>query len=71
MLREVSVIGEFRVWCTKQVQKMGAPVCQVFIRPLAPPWVPVVGFCESRDIPMHRASEFGKSEVHVGWHGLP
>ncbi|KAK8080854.1 hypothetical protein PG997_008672 [Apiospora hydei] len=61
MLREVRITGEFGAWCAKQVQKMGAPVCQVFIRPFSQPWVLVADFRESRDILMRRR-EFGKSK---------
>lgn len=61
MLREVSATGEFGVWCAKQVEKMNSPVCQVFIRPFAKPWVLVADFRESRDILMRRR-EFDKSK---------
>ncbi|KAI0103940.1 cytochrome P450 [Nemania sp. FL0031] len=60
MLREVSVTGEFGVWCATQVKKMNSPVCQVFIRPFAKPWVLLADFRESRDILMRRR-EFDKS----------
>lgn len=61
MLREVNVTGEFGGWCAKQVEKMGSPVCQVFIRPFGKPWVLVADFRESRDILMRRR-EFDKSK---------
>lgn len=61
MLREVSVTGEFGVWCATQVKKMDSPVCQVFIRPFAKPWVLLADFRESRDILMRRR-EFDKSK---------
>ncbi|KAI3334982.1 hypothetical protein F4824DRAFT_501637 [Ustulina deusta] len=61
MLREVSVTGEFGVWCATQVKKMDSPVSQVFIRPFAKPWVLLADFRESRDILMRRR-EFDKSK---------
>ncbi|KAI1404034.1 cytochrome P450 [Hypoxylon fuscum] len=61
MLREVSITGEFGVWSARQVKKMGSPVCQVFIRPFAKPWVLVADYRESRDILMRRR-EFDKSK---------
>ncbi len=61
MLREVSVAGEFGVWCATQVKKMDSPVSQVFIRPFAKPWVLLADFRESRDILMRRR-EFDKSK---------
>ena len=60
MIKEVSVTGEFRVWCAKQVTKMNSPICQVFIRPFSKPWILLADFRESRDILMRRR-EFDKS----------
>lgn len=60
MIKEVSVTGEFRVWCAKQVKSMNSPICQVFIRPFGKPWVLLADFRESRDILMRR-KEFDKS----------
>ncbi|OTA87486.1 hypothetical protein M434DRAFT_35323 [Hypoxylon sp. CO27-5] len=60
MLKEVSVTGEFRVWCAKQLTKMNSPICQVFIRPFGKPWILLADFRESKDILMRRR-EFDKS----------
>lgn len=60
MIKEVSQTGEFRVWCAKQVKKMDAPMCQIFIRPFSQPWILLADFRESRDILMRR-KEFDKS----------
>ena len=60
MIKEVSVTGEFRVWCVKQMRKMNSPVCQVFIRPFSKPWILLADFRESKDILMRRR-EFDKS----------
>lgn len=60
MVKEVSVTGEFRVWCAKQMVKMDSPLCQVFIRPFSQPWVLLADYRESRDILMRRR-EFDKS----------
>lgn len=60
MIKEVSVTGEFRVWCAKQVKKMNSPICQVFISPFSRPWILLADFRESRDILMRR-KEFDKS----------
>jgi hypothetical protein len=60
MIKEVSVTGEFRVWCAKQVKRMNSPICQVFIRPFGKPWILLADFRESKDILMRR-KEFDKS----------
>ena len=60
MIKQVSVTGEFRVWCAKQVKKMNSPICQVFIRPFGKPWILLADFRESKDILMRR-KEFNKS----------
>lgn len=60
MIKEVSVTGEFRVWCAKQVKQMKSPICQVFIRPFSKPWILLADFRESKDILMRRR-EFDKS----------
>ena len=60
MIKEVSVTGEFRVWCAKQVKKMDSPICQVFIRPFSKPWILLADFRESKDVLMRR-KEFDKS----------
>lgn len=61
MLREVRATGEFRVWCAKQVRKLNAPLCQVFIRPFGAPWILLADFREARDILTRRREEFDKS----------
>ena len=60
MIKEVSVTGEFRVWCAKQVTRMDSSICQIFIRPFSQPWILLADFRESRDILMRR-KEFDKS----------
>ncbi len=60
MIKEVSVTGEFRVWCAKQVKQMDSPICQVFTRPFSKPWILLADFRESKDILMRR-KEFDKS----------
>jgi hypothetical protein len=60
MIKEVSVTGEFRVWCAKQVKRMNSPICQVFIRPFGKPWILLADYRESKDILMRR-KEFDKS----------
>ncbi|KAA8567241.1 hypothetical protein EYC84_010281 [Monilinia fructicola] len=60
MIKEVSVTGEFRVWCAKQVKKMNSPICQVFIRPFSQPWILLADFREAKDI-LTRRKEFDKS----------
>lgn len=60
MIKEVSVTGEFRVWCAKQMTRMDSSICQIFIRPFSQPWVLLADFRESRDILMRR-KEFDKS----------
>lgn len=60
MVKEVSVTGEFRVWCARQMRKMNSPICQIFIRPFSQPWILLADFRESKDILMRRR-EFDKS----------
>lgn len=60
MIKEVSVTGEFRVWCAKQVRKMNSPICQIFIRPFSQPWILLADYREARDI-LTRRKEFDKS----------
>lgn len=60
MIKEVTVTGEFRVWCAKQVRKMNSPICQIFIRPFGEPWILLSDYRESRDI-LTRRREFDKS----------
>ncbi|KAL8746436.1 MAG: hypothetical protein Q9190_001533 [Brigantiaea leucoxantha] len=60
MIKEVSVTGEFRVWCAKQMKQMNSPLCQVFIRPFSKPWILLADFRESKDI-LTRRGEFDKS----------
>ncbi|KAI0977564.1 hypothetical protein F4678DRAFT_455715 [Xylaria arbuscula] len=50
MARTVAATGEFGPWCAAQIVKAGAPVCQVFVQPLAKPWVLVADYRESYDI---------------------
>ncbi|KAI2616898.1 cytochrome P450 [Hypomontagnella submonticulosa] len=64
MVREVSVTGELRVWCAKQVKKLNSPIVQVFIVPFSKPWVLVADFREARDI-LTRRKEFDKSSFLI------
>lgn len=59
MSREIGVTGEFGVWMAKQVERLKAPVCQVFVRPFSKPWILVADFREAQDILMRR-TEFDK-----------
>ncbi|ETS86662.1 hypothetical protein PFICI_00490 [Pestalotiopsis fici W106-1] len=61
MLQEISLTHEFGVWCADQVERLGAPICQVFVRPFAKPWILVSDFRESQDILTRRTKEFDKS----------
>ncbi|KAK3291713.1 cytochrome P450 [Chaetomium fimeti] len=60
MIKEVSVTGEFRVWCAKEMKKMNSPICQIFIRPFSQPWILLADYREARDI-LTRRKEFDKS----------
>lgn len=60
MAREMKATGgEFSMWMAKQVEKLGSPVCQIFIRPFSKPWILVADFREAEDILMRRP-EFDK-----------
>ncbi|KAK0671957.1 cytochrome P450 [Cercophora samala] len=64
MSREISVTGEFSMWLAHQVEKMGEPICQVFIRPFSKPWILVGDFHEAQDILMRR-TEFEKPQFLI------
>jgi hypothetical protein len=61
MLREVSVTRELNVWLVKQVNKLHAPLCQVFVEPFSKPWVLLADPIEAYDI-MVRRPEFDRSD---------
>ncbi|RMJ20920.1 Cytochrome P450 [Aspergillus sp. HF37] len=54
MLREVSVTRELNVWLVKQVDKLQAPLCQVFITPFSRPWLLLADSIEAQDIMLRR-----------------
>ncbi|KAJ8120454.1 hypothetical protein ONZ43_g2840 [Nemania bipapillata] len=56
MARTVGATGEFGPWCAAQMAKSGAPLCQVFVRPLAKPWVLLADFHEAYDILSRRTA---------------
>lgn len=60
MLREVSVTRELNVWLVKQVNKLQAPLCQVFVEPFSKPWVLLADPIEAYDI-MTRRPDFDRS----------
>lgn len=64
MNREISTTGEFSMWLARQVEKMGSPVCQVFVRPFSLPWILVGDFHETQDILMRR-TEFDKPQFLI------
>ncbi|KAK4643183.1 hypothetical protein QC761_403810 [Podospora bellae-mahoneyi] len=64
MSREISVTGEFSMWLAHQVERMGEPICQVFIRPFSKPWILVGDFHEAQDILMRR-TEFEKPQFLI------
>jgi hypothetical protein len=68
--REMRTTGEFSMWLGRQVEKMGSPVCQVFIQPFQKPWILLGDFCETQDILMRR-TEFEKPQFLIdGMQGL-
>lgn len=54
MVREVGVTRELNVWLVRQVKKMQAPLCQVFIDPFSKPWLLLADSVEAQDIMMRR-----------------
>ncbi|KAI1490986.1 cytochrome P450 [Biscogniauxia mediterranea] len=64
MSRELKLTGEFSKWMAKQVERMGSPVCQVFVRPFSLPWILVGDFREAEDILMRRP-EFEKPQFLI------
>ncbi|KAK6860414.1 Cytochrome P450 3A13 [Apiospora arundinis] len=61
MMEEVNRTGEIYVWCCKQLNKLDSPICQVFIQPLAKPWVLLADYAETKDILQHRKGDFDTS----------
>ncbi|KAK8851197.1 cytochrome P450 [Apiospora arundinis] len=61
MTDEVNRTGEIYVWCCKQLNKLDSPICQVFIQPLAKPWVLLADYAETKDILQHRKGDFDTS----------
>lgn len=62
MARAVKDTGEFGPWCAAQIVKAGAPLCQVFVRPFAKPWVLLADFREAQDILGRRTVPTHKDE---------
>ena len=60
MLREVGVTRELNVWLVRQVNKLQAPLCQVFVQPFSKPWLLLADSVEAQDI-MTRRPEFDRS----------
>ncbi|KAF2251175.1 cytochrome P450 [Trematosphaeria pertusa] len=60
MLKEVGVTRELNVWLLKQVNKLQAPLCQVFVTPLSKPWLLLADSAEAQDI-MTRRPEWDRS----------
>lgn len=65
LARYLSASGEFSSWLGEQCQRMGSPVCQVFIQPFDRlPWILVADFHEAQDILMRR-TEFEKPQFLI------
>lgn len=60
MAVEVGRTGEFSFWLANQVEKMGSPLCQVFVLPFQKPWILLADFREAQDILFRRTDEFDK-----------
>lgn len=45
----------------KFAEDLGAPVCQLFMRPMGKPWVIITDFREAYDICANRRDEFDRS----------
>ncbi|KAI0015366.1 cytochrome P450 [Xylariomycetidae sp. FL0641] len=73
MARSVGTTGEFGPWLAAQLDRAGAPLCQVFVRPLAPPWILLADYREAHDLLAHRTApargdgvDFDKSGLVTG-----
>ncbi|KAK3320378.1 cytochrome P450 [Cercophora scortea] len=62
MFREVRRTRELNVWLAKQVEKLQAPLVQVFVQPFSKPWLLVANSVEGQDILMRRP-EFDRSDL--------
>lgn len=68
MARTIKATGEFGPWCAAQIQKAGAPLCQVFVHPFSKPWILLADFPEAYDILARRTApsrdpDFDKSSI--------
>jgi hypothetical protein len=52
---------ELYSWMVQQNIKLQSPIVQLFVRPLAKPWVVIADFQEAQDILIRRTKEFDKS----------
>lgn len=62
MLLHVQKSHDLASWCALQNKRLNAPLVQVFIRPLSPPWLLLSNFAESQDILLRRTREFDRSD---------
>lgn len=52
---------ELYAWMVEQNIKLQSPIVQLFVRPLAKPWVVIADFQEAQDVLVRRTKEFDKS----------
>jgi hypothetical protein len=61
MVEHTSKTQEIYAWMVEQNIKLQSPIVQLFVRPLAKPWVVISDFQEAQDILIRRTKEFDKS----------
>ncbi|KAF2806011.1 cytochrome P450 [Mytilinidion resinicola] len=60
MVREVGATREIHVWLLKKVNKLQAPLCQIFVQPFSRPWVVLADSVEAQNL-LTRRPEFDRS----------
>ncbi|KAJ5217448.1 cytochrome P450 [Penicillium chermesinum] len=61
MFRSVIVTKEIMAWMAEQSRKLNAPLCQVFVRPFARPWLLLADWHEAQDVLLRRGKDFDRS----------
>lgn len=54
--------SEIVTWMKETMIKLDSPMIQVFMKPLAKPWVIVADYREAQDVTSRRTREFDRSE---------
>ncbi|ELR04279.1 hypothetical protein VC83_08088 [Pseudogymnoascus destructans] len=61
LVKHTTKTQELYSWMVEQNIKLQSPIIQLFVRPLAKPWVVIADFQEAQDVLIRRTKEFDKS----------